>query len=83
MVIPFFWIWSIKKVYIICYIPIQIIYMGKIWGSWDMCQNALCQSDCKIFKSTVSLEQNKSSVFARHKSAKKRVGYYPKIGVIE
>ena len=48
-----------------------------------MCQNALCQSDCKIFKSTVSLEQNKSSVFARHKSAKKRVGYYPKIGVIE
>ena len=27
-------------------------------GSWDMGQDALGQSDCSIFKSTVSLEQN-------------------------
>ena len=27
-------------------------------GSWDMGQNTLSQSDCKIFKSTISLEQN-------------------------
>ena len=27
-------------------------------GSWDMVQNALCQSDWRIFKSTISLEQN-------------------------
>ena len=27
-------------------------------GSWDMGQNVLGQSDCRIFKSTVSLEQN-------------------------
>ena len=27
----FFWIWSIKKVYTICYIPVQIPYLGKMW----------------------------------------------------
>ena len=27
-------------------------------GSWDMGQNALDQSDCSIFKLTISLEQN-------------------------
>ena len=27
-------------------------------GSWDMGQNALSQSDYRIFKSTISLEQN-------------------------
>ena len=27
-------------------------------GSWDMSQNALDQSDCSIFKLTISLEQN-------------------------
>ena len=27
-------------------------------GSWDMGQNALSQPDCRIFKSTISLEQN-------------------------
>ena len=26
-------------------------------GSWDMGQNALGQSDCRIFKSTISLEK--------------------------
>ena len=35
--------------------------LGKIFenfGSWDMCQNLLGQSDYRIFKSTTSLEQN-------------------------
>ena len=39
--------------------------LGKIlenFGSWDMCQNVLGQSDCKIFKST-SLEQNDEKVY--------------------
>ena len=27
-------------------------------GSWDMTQNGPGQSDCSIFKSTISLEQN-------------------------
>ena len=31
LVINFFWIWSIKKVYIKCCILAQIKYLGKIW----------------------------------------------------
>ena len=31
--------------------------LGKS-GSWDMGQNALGQSDCSVFKLTLSLEQN-------------------------
>ena len=37
------------------------LYRSCTWeksGSWDMGQNALSQSDCRIFKSTISLEQN-------------------------
>ena len=30
----------------------------SIFGSWDMGKNALDQSDCRIFKSAISLEQN-------------------------
>ena len=33
----------------------QIPYLGKS-GSWDMSQNALGQSDCRISKSNISLE---------------------------
>ena len=36
------------------------LHKSHIWeksGSWDMDQNALGQSDCRIFKSTISLEQ--------------------------
>ena len=55
--INFFWIRSIKKLYNICYILAQIPYLGKS-GSWDMDQNALDQSDCSIFKLTISPEQN-------------------------
>ena len=39
---------------------------GKIlenFGSWDMCQNVIGQSDCSIVKSTVSLEQNHERVW--------------------
>ena len=56
LVINFFWIWSIKKVYINCCVLVQIQYLGS--GSWNMGQNALGQSDCRIFKSTIFLEQN-------------------------
>ena len=51
----FFSIWSIIEVYI------NFCMLGKIFenfGSWDMCQNLLGQSDYRIFKSTTSLEQN-------------------------
>ena len=51
----FFSICSIIKVYINC------CMLGKIsenFDSWDMCQNVLGQSDCRIFKSTTSLGQN-------------------------
>ena len=53
-------IWSIMKVYIICYILAQIPYLGKTCVPWcfPRSQNALGQSDCKIFKSNTSLEQN-------------------------
>ena len=33
-------------------------YTCEKFGSWDMGQNALNQSDCSIFKLTTSLEQN-------------------------
>ena len=45
------------KVYIIWHILTQIPYLGKS-GSWDMAQNAVDQSDCRIFKSNISLEDN-------------------------
>ena len=59
-----FWIywkiWSLvfatMKVYIICYVTAQNPFLEK-YGSWDMNQNALGQSDCRILKSTISLEQ--------------------------
>ena len=33
-------------------------YIWKNSGFWDISQNALGQSDCKIFKSPISLEKN-------------------------
>ena len=44
------------KIYINYYVPAQILYREKSC-SWDIGQNALSQSNCKIFKSTISLEQ--------------------------
>ena len=43
------------KVYIICYIPVQIPELEES-SSWDMGWNALSQSDCKISKPTISLD---------------------------
>ena len=57
LVMNFFWIWSIEKFYDVCCILAQILYLGKIWFL-RYGQNALDQSDCSIFKLTISLEQN-------------------------
>ena len=45
------------KVCTICCISARIPYLGKIWFL-DMGQNAVGQSDYRIFISTISLEQN-------------------------
>ena len=50
--------WAIIKVYINCAICLKNSHIWKISGSWDMGQNALSQSDSRIFKSTLSLEHN-------------------------
>ena len=39
LVINFFWVYSLRKVYIICCVPAQIPYLGKIWflkDSWPI-----------------------------------------------
>ena len=61
--IIFFRIRSIIKVYIIAYTILFVVHLLKshIWekpDSGDMGQNAVSQCDCRIFKSTISLEQN-------------------------
>ena len=61
--IIFFRIRSIIKVYVIAYTILFVVRLLKshIWekpDSGDMGQNAVSQSDCRIFKSTISLEQN-------------------------
>ena len=53
LVINFHWICSIVKIYIICFVLAQILYLGKTC-SWDIDQIYLSQSDCRIFKSTIS-----------------------------
>ena len=55
LVINFHWICSIIKMFIFC-VPAQILYLGKSF-SRDLGQNALSQSDCMIFKWTISPEQ--------------------------
>ena len=42
------------KVYIICYVSIQIPCLQK----WYIGQSALGQTDSRIFKSTISLKEN-------------------------
>ena len=44
------------KIYIICYVPAQALYWKKIFF-YEIRQNALSQSDCRIFKSTISPKQ--------------------------
>ena len=56
----FFSVWSIIEIYI------NYCMLGKIlklFSSWDTCQNALGQSDCRIFKSTIFPEENHEKVF--------------------
>ena len=47
-VINFYWICSIMKIYIICCVPAQTHILEK-FCAWDMDQNVLSQSDCRIF----------------------------------
>ena len=35
-------------------------------SSWDMDENALGQSDCRVFKSNISLEENETAWFFLH-----------------
>ena len=49
----FLWVFVIMKTYI-------FLHKSRIWGnfySWDIDQNVLRQPDCRIFYSTISLEQ--------------------------
>ena len=57
MVIDFHWICSIMKVYFICCVPAQNLYLVKSCCSKRIGQNDLSQSDCKIFKGTIFSEQ--------------------------
>ena len=57
LVINFFWIRSIVKVYIICCILAQIPYLGKIWFLRYGPKYSL-PIRLQDFKSTISLEQN-------------------------
>ena len=57
LVMNVFLICSTMKVYIICFGPAQIPYLGK-YGPRDMDQSAFGQSDCRIFRSSICLEQN-------------------------
>ena len=53
----FIWIWSIKKIILFAVFLCKTHTWEKS-SSWDIGQNALDQSDCKIFKLTMSLKQN-------------------------
>ena len=75
LVINFHWICSIMKIYIISCVPAQILYCEKSC-SWDIGQNIFSQSDCRIYKSTISPEQigETASFFAcRYKFTKLKV----------
>ena len=60
-----FWIWrkisSLNFTQFVLYwkfiLFAVLLHKSYIWekaGSWDICQNALSQSDCRIFKYTIS-----------------------------
>ena len=52
----FFPIWSIMKVYItVIAVCLNKFHIWENSGSWDMAQNALGQSDCRIFQSIAGL----------------------------
>ena len=54
LVVSFHWICSIIKIYIICCVAAQIQYLRKILFLRYRQKCALSQSDCRIFKSTIS-----------------------------
>ena len=49
----FYWICSVMQICFICCVPAQILYLEN-FCSWDIRQNILSQSDCRIFQSTIS-----------------------------
>ena len=55
------WICSVMKIYIICCLPAQILYLGKSCF-WDIGQNGLSKSHSRIFRSTISPEQISETV---------------------
>ena len=50
-VINFYWISTIMKIYIAVFLHKS--YTWENSGSWDMGQNVLSQSDCRVFKPTI------------------------------
>ena len=60
LVINFYWICSIMKIYIICCVPGQIPYLGNFLSLGDMCQSVHSQSDCRLSQISQPFLQNKS-----------------------
>ena len=60
LVINFYWICSIMKIYIICCVPGQIPYLGNFLSLGDMCQSVHSQSDCRLSQISEPFLQNKS-----------------------
>ena len=58
LVINFHWIGSIVKTLLFA-VFLHKSYIGKNLVLWDIGQNGLSQSDCRIFKSTISHEINR------------------------
>ena len=50
LVINFYWIWSIMKIYIICCVPAQIPYLGKFFvlEIWPKCSQPIRLQDFLI-----------------------------------
>ena len=68
------------KILIICSVPPKIQYSGKIL-SLNRYQNTLSQSDCRIFKSSISSEQINGTNSKKLKVAEKFfVWAWPKYG---
>ena len=60
LVINFYWICSIMKIYTICCVPGQIPYLGNFLSLGDMCQSVHSQSDCRLSQISQPFLQNKS-----------------------
>ena len=56
-IVSFLWICSLMKVYIFA----VFLYKSYIWEkscSWDICENALCQPDCRILNELFLLNKS-------------------------